>query len=299
MIKHIIPGLFLLCCASSGYAQEAKSYKNAQGGEITFPLGELSFADEVVSFEMGKPSPRSKAARRQANILGEPVNASLSLGCSGVVVVRFIDNALVDIEGPDLYVFEIGPQIEATNLEISGDGRAWIDVGPISGSTAAIDIAGHIPDAGAVFHYVRLMDRNIGCRAGNYSGADIDAVGAIGAAVRITLSGNVLFDFDSAELRDEAQAELQRVTEILGGYPGARVVVEGHTDSKGSDSYNLKLSSARAESVRDYLVASGSLIDGSASIAPYGESRPVAENETDEGRQANRRVDIIVIPAGK
>lgn len=299
MIKHIIPGLFALCCACPSYAQEAKTYKNAQGGEITFPLGELSFADEVVAFQIGKPAPRSKVARQQENILGEPVNGSLSLGCSGVVVVRFTDNALVDVEGPDLYVFEIGPQIEATLLEISGDGRTWIDVGPISGSTAAIDIAEHIPDAGAVFHYVRLTDRNIRCNAGNYAGADIDAVGAIGAAVRITLSGNVLFDFDSAELRDEAQAELQRVTEILSGYPGARVVVEGHTDSEGSDSYNLELSAKRAESVRDYLVAAGSLVDGTARIASYGESRPVAENETDEGRQANRRVDIIVIPKKK
>ncbi len=296
MTRWLLSFFLLLCFTATGQAQEAKTYKDAQGREVTFPLGALSFADEIVSFEMGNPAPRNKAARRQENLLGEPVNASLSLGCSGVVVVRFTDNSLVDVAGPDLYVFEIGPQVEATLLEISADGRTWIDVGPIAGSTAAIDIAAHTADGNEVFHYVRLTDRNINCRAGNYSGADIDAVGAIGAAVRITLSGNVLFDFDSAELREEARVELQRVGETLAAYPGARVVVEGHTDSEGSDSYNLKLSRERAESVRDYLVAAGALNPGAARIAPYGESRPVAGNESDEGRQANRRVDLIVIP---
>lgn len=289
-------GFLTLLLVGATAAQESKTYTDAQGRQIFFPLGDLSFADEVVHFKMGDPAPKSEPARRQANILGQPINASLSLGCSGVVIVRFVDNSLVDINGPDLYVFEIGKEVEATSLEISEDGRIWIDVGPISGSTAAIDIADFVPEAGASFQFVRLTDRNIKCRAGNYSGADIDAVGAIGAAVRITLAGNVLFDFDSSELREAAIDELNKVVETLKPYQGARVIVEGHTDSKGSEEYNAQLSNDRAASVQDFLVSAGAVQPDSSEIKGYGESRPVASNETEEGRQTNRRVDLIIIP---
>ena len=171
-----------------------------------------------------------------------------------------------------------------------------IDIGPIAGATAAIDIAKHIEDPFAAFQYVRLTDRNIKCKAGKYSGADIDAVGAIGAAVRVTLDGNVLFDFDSAQLRDEAIKELNEATKIIEKYPGARVIVEGHTDSKGSDEYNLELSERRAISVKEHLVSNGALEASNSETKGFGEGRPVANNDTESGRQKNRRVDLIIIP---
>ncbi|MEM8795354.1 MAG: OmpA family protein [Pseudomonadota bacterium] len=296
-ITGYIAALLLSASLAGGLnAQEAKTYIDGQGRQIFFPLGELSFADQVIDVKVGKPAPKSEAARRQENILGEPVNSSLSLGCSGVAVVRFVNNTLVDIEGPDLYIFEIGKEVEATQLAISTNGRDWIDIGPISGSTAAIDIAKFTDDPSAIYQYVRLTDRNIKCKAGKYSGADIDAVGAIGAAVRVTLDGNVLFDFDSADLREEARAELGKVTKTLNRYPGAQVIVEGHTDSKGSDAYNLELSQQRAASVRDFLVSSGATETSKSETRGFGETRPVATNETDEGRQKNRRVDLIIIP---
>ena len=288
--------LSILLLASPISAQEAKTYTDGQGRKVHFPLGEISFADALVSFEMGNPAPKNTAARRTEEILGEPNDSSLSLGCSGTVVVRFDDNSLVNIDGPDLYVFEIGPMVEATNLAISTNGTDWVDIGPITGSTAAIDIEPVVPERSAPFQYVRLIDRNIDCRAGNYSGADIDAVGAIGAAVRITLNGNVLFDFDSAELREEAVAELDRVAATIETYVGATVIVEGHTDAKGADSYNQGLSQQRAAAVQNYLLTADAMAPEQAVIRGYGESRPVATYETDEGRQANRRVDLIIIP---
>ena len=118
--------------------------------------------------------------------------------------------------------------------------------------------------------------------------------------IRIELSADVLFDFDSAELRAEAEQALRNVAEIIRAHEGAIVRVEGHTDSKGSDSYNQQLSEERARSVRDWLMSADGLDGTEFSIYGFGESKPVAANEmTDgsddpEGRQKNRRVDIIV-----
>ncbi len=118
--------------------------------------------------------------------------------------------------------------------------------------------------------------------------------------IRIELAADVLFDFDSADLRAEAAAALQNVAEIIRGHEGARVRIEGHTDAKGSDSYNQQLSEHRAESVRDWLLAAEGLRDTDFEISGFGESNPVAANEqTDgsddpEGRQRNRRVEIVV-----
>jgi len=296
MKKTLFAVLLSLCLPVAGHAQEAKTYLDAQSREVHFPLGALSFADEVISVQIGKPAPQNALARKQENILLEPNNGSLSLGCSGSVVVRFTDNSLVDVAGPDLYVFEIGKEVEATLLEISTNGTDWIDVGPIAGATAEVDIADHVKNNGAVYQFIRLTDRNINCRAGNYSGADIDAVGAIGAAVRLTLSGEVLFDFDSADLRDTARDALDMVADEIRKYPSARVIVEGHTDAKGSDAYNLDLSEQRAESVRGFLLADGVLEASESEIRGYGESRPIASNDTESGRQGNRRVDLIIIP---
>ena len=118
--------------------------------------------------------------------------------------------------------------------------------------------------------------------------------------IRIELSADVMFDFDSAELRAEAEQVLRNVAEIIRAHEGANVRVEGHTDSKGSDSYNQQLSEERARSVRDWLMSADGLDGTEFSIYGFGESKPAAANEmTDgsddpEGRQRNRRVDIVV-----
>lgn len=118
--------------------------------------------------------------------------------------------------------------------------------------------------------------------------------------IRIELSADVLFDFDSAELRAEAEQALRNVAEIIRAHEGAIVRVEGHTDSKGSDSYNQDLSEERARSVRDWLMSADGLDGTEFSTFGFGESKPAAANEmTDgsddpEGRLRNRRVDIVV-----
>ncbi len=118
--------------------------------------------------------------------------------------------------------------------------------------------------------------------------------------IRIELAADVLFDFDSAALRVEAEAALGNVAKIIRAHVGASVRVEGHTDAKGSAEYNQALSEMRAESVRDWLLAAEGLSGTNIAITGFGESQPAAANETadgaddPEGRQKNRRVEIVV-----
>jgi outer membrane protein OmpA-like peptidoglycan-associated protein len=104
---------------------------------------------------------------------------------------------------------------------------------------------------------------------------------------------DVLFDFDSANLKPGAREKVARIAGILQSHPDLKIQVEGHTDSVGSDDYNLRLSDRRAESVRSGLVQQGIARDAVGTTG-FGESKPVATNGTAAGRQQNRRVEIVV-----
>lgn len=156
---------------------------DGSGKQVCLPQGALSFADAVVDYDTGNPAP-DPAMIDPERALGPPDwrydgdGSDHSLGCGGYLVLRFTDNALVDVPGIDLYVFEVGGQMEASSLAISADGRHWIDIGVIRGSTRGVDIAGKAQPQKR-YLFVRLTDNNDGC--GGYSaGADIDAVAAIG-----------------------------------------------------------------------------------------------------------------------
>ena len=113
----------------------------------------------------------------------------------------------------------------------------------------------------------------------------------------ITLSGGVLFESGKSELLPTAQVKLESVAEALTQQdPDSRMVVEGHTDSQGSTTYNQGLSERRAQSVRDYLVSHGVAADRVTSQG-FGSSHSVVSNNSAEGRANNRRVEIVVEPA--
>lgn len=104
---------------------------------------------------------------------------------------------------------------------------------------------------------------------------------------------DILFDVDKATLKSDLKTSLARVAGILSVYQELHVSVEGHTDNTGSAEHNRKLSEQRAKNVLDFLVAQG--IDGSRLVSKgYGMSVPVADNSTKEGRQKNRRVDLVI-----
>jgi photosystem I P700 chlorophyll a apoprotein A2 len=118
--------------------------------------------------------------------------------------------------------------------------------------------------------------------------------------IRIELSADVLFDFDKADLRPEAQESLRKVATVIAANPGRPIRIEGHTDSKGADAYNQALSDRRAASVKSWLANDGGVEAARISTVGLGETRPKVPNEKPdgsddpEGRQQNRRVEITV-----
>lgn len=105
---------------------------------------------------------------------------------------------------------------------------------------------------------------------------------------------NIFFDFDKATLRPESKTELERLIQLLNDIPTLKIEISGHTDSKGSDEYNITLSKNRAQAVVDYLIKAG--ISSSRLVsAGYGETKPIDTNDTDEGRQNNRRTEFEIL----
>jgi outer membrane protein OmpA-like peptidoglycan-associated protein len=113
----------------------------------------------------------------------------------------------------------------------------------------------------------------------------------VGLTVRLK---NIYFDFDKTTLKSESFVELNKVVDFLKQNSSISIQIEGHTDSKGSDDYNLNLSQGRSQSVVDYLISQG--IDASRlSAQGFGESTPIDTNDTDAGRANNRRVEFRVV----
>ncbi|HXT50794.1 MAG TPA: OmpA family protein [Thermoanaerobaculia bacterium] len=112
--------------------------------------------------------------------------------------------------------------------------------------------------------------------------------------VRVELPADVLFDFDKADIRADAANALAQLATIIAAYPNGRVELLGHTDSKGDDAYNQRLSERRAQSVASWLAAKHGVDPARLTTRGWGEAKPVADNATDEGRQKNRRVEAIV-----
>lgn len=110
--------------------------------------------------------------------------------------------------------------------------------------------------------------------------------------VRVEL--DVKFDFDKAVVKDGSLADIRAVADFMSQYPQTRTTVEGHTDSVGPDAYNQRLSERRAQAVRDVLVHQYGVSADRVDSVGYGESRPVADNATAEGRAINRRVEAEV-----
>lgn len=138
------------------------------------------------------------------------------------------------------------------------------------------------------------LDRQAGeLRAG--FGDDRITVVNTGSSLVVTMPQDILFATDSAQLSSALTSDLGVLAGHLGKYPNSVVQVLGHTDNVGEAAYNLSLSKQRAEAVRSVLVANGVSSSRVMSIGK-GEDQPVASNLTPEGRQQNRRVEIVIIP---
>jgi outer membrane protein OmpA-like peptidoglycan-associated protein len=115
----------------------------------------------------------------------------------------------------------------------------------------------------------------------------------VGDEIRVTFENAILFDFDSSVLKVSSQDQLRQMGEVFVKYPDTDIIIAGHTDNKGSEEYNQKLSERRANAVRGFLV-DANINPARLTTYGYGESRPVASNDTEEGRKLNRRVEIQI-----
>ena len=116
-----------------------------------------------------------------------------------------------------------------------------------------------------------------------------------GNLLAVTFKGDVTFDTKSAEIKQELYTEINRVAGILNKYPDTLIRVEGHTDNVGSDAYNMDLSKRRAENVKTLLAMRG-VAQNRMEVIGFGKTMPIASNNTEAGRQMNRRVEIKIVP---
>nr|WP_199076856.1 OmpA family protein [Pedobacter sp. ASV19] len=115
-----------------------------------------------------------------------------------------------------------------------------------------------------------------------------------GEGIIVKFDSGILFDFDSSNLKDPAKENIKTLAASLNQYPGTDIKVIGHTDNKGTEAYNISLSERRAAAVKAYAVAQG--VPSSRLITVgKGFSEPIADNSTDAGRAANRRVEIVIV----
>lgn len=170
------------------------------------------------------------------------------------------------------------------NGEATGTDSTSAAAGTGAGNTATASPSGswnevdfNAPNAS----YEEITDKNITVRGNDNYGI-------------YSLGENILFDEGKATIRSDAEQNLKQVVgSINKRFKGASVRVFGYTDSVGSKGYNKELAEQRAEAVRNWLVQNGNISENNISLQPVGEARPIASNETSEGRQQNRRVEIV------
>ncbi|WP_252273987.1 OmpA family protein [Pseudomonas subflava] len=138
--------------------------------------------------------------------------------------------------------------------------------------------------------------RHNGCPLPTYpdTAPDTPAEPVVDAGEPVHVELDVKFDFDKSVVKEESQADIKALADFMSQYPQTTTTVEGHTDSMGTDAYNQSLSERRANAVRDELVNRYGLASDRVSSVGHGESRPVADNGTEEGRAINRRVEAEV-----
>lgn len=163
-------------------------------------------------------------------------------------------------------------------------------IGKATGNTARGAIIGAVMGGAAGAVIGQQMDKQAREIENEIPDADVERVGE---GIQITFDSGILFDFDSSQLRPTARQNLSELAASLQKYPNTDVLIVGHTDSRGSDSYNQSLSERRASSAATYLIQQG-VPRSRITTLGKGEREPVASNDSDYGRQQNRRVEIAI-----
>ncbi|RMB54789.1 OmpA family protein [Sphingomonas sp. PP-CE-3A-406] len=219
------------------------------------------------------------------------IAVSLSVACFGLTLAgcntRPAPRSLKD-EASSFRVVVDAPE---SHMTLAGTDSAGGTAGPESSFAAA-------NERSSVFRTTEVAPDRIALTENLLS--ELNARQAADQSIVIDLPADILFDFDKAILRADAEQSLRKAAELLGSYPTAPVKVNGHTDGKGSDAYNDPLSLRRAQAVATWLKKNSGR---GSTVAGLGKRRPVADNanadgsDNPDGRQRNRRVEIVIQPA--
>ncbi len=184
---------------------------------------------------------------------------------------------------------------KGAGIGTAGGAAAGAIVGKVAGNTALGAITGAVIGGAAGAIIGHKMDKQAAEIQKQVPDAKVERSGE---GIVVNFSSNVLFGFDRSDLTSESKTTIDKLIDILNQYPEENVMVIGHTDSKGSDSYNQKLSERRAGSVSDYLTANG-ISSSRVSTKGMGESDPIVDNDTPEHRAQNRRVEFVLTASQK
>lgn len=161
------------------------------------------------------------------------------------------------------------------------------------GNTALGAIIGGVVGGAAGGYIGSRMDKQAKQIEQEIPGAEVERVGE-GINVTFDENSGIYFDTEKYNINDKSKAALQKLVGIFKEYPDTEILVEGHTDDRGSDSYNLTLSKNRAQAVTNFLVSEG-ISKGRFDTKWYGEAQPKYDNTTAEGRAKNRRVELAIV----
>jgi outer membrane protein OmpA-like peptidoglycan-associated protein len=183
--------------------------------------------------------------------------------------------------------------------------------GAVIGATAGAVIGGVIGHEAGNTAIGAILGAAIGGAAGAYIGNYMDKQAAeieqdiqgarverVGEGIKITFKSGILFDVDKSDLKQVAKDELGQLATILNKYPDTEILIEGHTDSDGTEEHNRELSIRRAQSVATHLTTQ-QVIATRFTVMGYGEGQPVGDNATADGKQTNRRVEIAIFANDK
>ncbi len=168
-------------------------------------------------------------------------------------------------------------------------------IGKQTGNTALGAILGAAVGGAAGAYIGNYMDKQAAEIQNDIEGAKVERVGE---GIKITFKSGLLFNTGEATLQEQARADLTKLSATLNKYSDTAVLIEGHTDDVGSDDFNMQLSQKRAQAVAAQLGANQ--VDATRlTLMGYGEAQPVVANDSPEGRQANRRVEIAIMANDK
>jgi outer membrane protein OmpA-like peptidoglycan-associated protein len=184
---------------------------------------------------------------------------------------------------------------KGTYIGAAGGAAAGAAIGKAAGNTAMGAILGAVVGGAAGYGIGRYMDKQAEELRKDLEGAEIERVGE---GIKITFREGIQFPVNSSVVSEASKTNLKDLAETLNKYKDTNILIEGHTDITGTREHNMKLSDARAKSVSDYLESIG-VASKRITTEGYGPDQPVGDNNSDYGRQQNRRVEVAIFANDK